>query len=291
MPLRDILLAVVVTAVWGFNFVAIKWGVVEVPPLFLTVLRFVAVIFPAIFFIPRPSSSLRMLALYGVVMGTLQFALLNLALKLGFSASLASLVSQLQTFFTMALAAVFLGERPRLIQIVGAIVGFSGIAVIASTRWTPQEILPFGLSLAATFFLGLSNVIAKASGEERPFSFVVWSCIFAAPPLLALSLIFEDREAIWRVMTEPSATALFSVVYLAWGSTLTGYGLWNVLLQRHPAATVVPFYLLVPIFGILSGVLVLGEDFSGVVVWGALLVFVGLLLNVFGPRFLSAPPA
>jgi O-acetylserine/cysteine efflux transporter len=288
MPLRDILLAIIVTAVWGFNFVILKWGVAEVPPLFLTVLRFVITAIPIIFFVARPSSNIRTLVLYGVLMGALQFGLLNVALKLGFSASLASIVSQLQTFFTMGLAAVFLGDRPNSTQIIGAIIAFAGIALIGLTRWTPQEFLPFVLAVGAAFFLGASNIVAKASAEQNPFSFVIWSSLFAGPPLLALSLLLEDHAQLWATLTHPSWTAIGSIAYLAWGSTFIGYGLWNVLLQRHPAATVAPFYLLVPVFGILSGVLVLGDTFSGLAVWGMALVFVGLLVNVFGPRLRSA---
>jgi O-acetylserine/cysteine efflux transporter len=287
MKPRDILLAVLTTAIWGFNFVSIKWGVDEVPPLFLTVLRFAASAFPALLFVPRPTSRWRMVALYGLVMGAIQFGLLFVAMKLGFSASLSSLVMQLQAFFTMAMGALVLGDRPKPVQIMGALVAFGGVALIATTRWTPQALLPFGLVVAAAFFWGVSNIIAKRSGETRPLSFVVWSSVFAWPPLLLLALLTEDHAAIWNTLTHPSWKAIGSVAYLAWGSTLVGYGLWNVLLGRYRAATVAPFTLLVPIFGILSGVLVLGDEFSGVVVWGAILVFAGLLLNVFGPKLLS----
>jgi O-acetylserine/cysteine efflux transporter len=284
MKPRDILLAILVTAIWGFNFVVIKWGVDEVPPLFLTVLRFAASAFPAILLVPRPSSNMRTVALYGLVMGSIQFGLLFVAMKLGFSASLASLVMQLQAFFTMGLAMMLLGDRPKPVQIIGAIVAFAGVALIATTRWTPQELLPFALVVAAAFFWGVSNIIAKRSGETNALSFVVWASVFAWPPLLLLSLLTENHAAIMNTLTHPSWKAIGSVAYLAWGSTLIGYGLWNVLLGRYRAATVAPFTLLVPIFGILSGVLVLGDDFSGLVVVGSLIVFAGLLLNIFGPR-------
>ena len=284
MPIRDIAIAVLVTAVWGFNFVIIRWGVEEVPPLFLTVLRFAASAFPAIFFVTRPTSRWPTLALYGLTMGSIQFGLLFVAMKLGFSASLSSLVMQLQAFFTMALAAVFLHDRPRPVQIAGAILAFSGVALIATTRWSPQELLPFGLVVAASFFWGVSNIISKRSGETNPIGFVVWSSLFAWPLLLILSLMTEDHAALLNAVTHPSWKAMGAVAYLAFVSTLFGYGIWNVLLKHHRAAVVAPFTLLVPVFGILSGVLVLGEDFSGLVVVGSLIVFAGLLLNVFGPR-------
>jgi O-acetylserine/cysteine efflux transporter len=287
MPIRDILLAVLATAVWGFNFVVIKWGVDEVPPLFLTVLRFAATALPAMLLVARPTSPMRVVALYGLVMGSIQFGLLFVAMKLGFSASLSSLVMQMQAFFTMGLAAWLLNDRPRPVQIAGALVAIAGVALIATTRWTPQAILPFMLVMAAAFFWGLSNIIAKRSGEKKPFSFVIWSSLFATPPLLLLSLLTEDHATILNIISKPSLTVMFTTLYLAWGSTLVGYGLWNLLLSRHAAATVAPFTLLVPIFGIISGVLVLGESVSGLAMAGAALVFAGLLINVFGPKLLS----
>jgi len=134
MPLRDLLLALSIMVVWGVNFVAIRWGVNEVPPLLLTALRYVVAAFPAVFFIRRPKVALGILIGYGLAVGVGQFGLLFAAIKFGMPAGLASLVIQLQAFFTIGLAVAFLGERPKGAQLVGALVAFAGIAVIAVER-------------------------------------------------------------------------------------------------------------------------------------------------------------
>src|SRR4051812_5982269 len=122
MSLRDTLLVLVVVTVWGLNFVAIRWGVDEVPPLLLTALRYVVAALPAIFFVKRPKVALALLVGYGFAVGVGQFGLLFAAIKFGMPAGLASLVLQLQVFFTIALAVLFLGERPRGAQLFGALV-------------------------------------------------------------------------------------------------------------------------------------------------------------------------
>src|SRR3954463_9609914 len=131
MSVRDTLLVLAVVLVWGVNFVAIRWGVDEVPPLLLTALRYVVAAVPAVFFIKRPKVALGILVGYGIAVGVGQFGLLFTAIKFGMPAGLASVVIQLQVFFTIGLAVLFLGERPRGAQFAGALVAFAGIGVIA----------------------------------------------------------------------------------------------------------------------------------------------------------------
>jgi O-acetylserine/cysteine efflux transporter len=287
MPIRDILLALLVTAVWGFNFVVIKWGVDIAPPLFLTALRFLVSALPAVLLFPKPTAKLRHIAAYGILLGMGNFGMLFVAMKLGLPASLASLVIQMQVFFTIGFAALLLKERPSLIQLAGAAIGFAGIGIIAFARWNSVTFLPLLIAVAGSSGWGLANIVTKVSGEKNMLSFTAWSSLFPTLPLFALSALLEDHTAIANVVLNPTWMLVFVVVFNAWVANNLGYGLWNVLLSRHKAATVSPFALLVPVFGILSGVLILGDDFKGLVVLGAVVVFAGLAINVFGPKLFS----
>jgi O-acetylserine/cysteine efflux transporter len=151
------LLAILVTAVWGFNFVVIKVGVAHVPPLLLTGLRFLFAAVPAVFFIKRPGASWRWVVGYGIFIGVLQFGLLFVSIRLGMTAALASVVMQLQVFFTTGFAAVLLGERSKPVQIIGAAIAFSGMGVIAASRWSGPELLPLLLCLLAALSWGIAN--------------------------------------------------------------------------------------------------------------------------------------
>lgn len=83
---------------WGFNFVVIKVGVADMPPLFLTGVRYLFAAVPLVFFLPKPNVPWRHMIVYGMAMGFVQFGLLYPAIKLGLPAGLASLVMQSQAF-------------------------------------------------------------------------------------------------------------------------------------------------------------------------------------------------
>ena len=282
MSPRHIALAVLIAAIWGFNFVVIKVGVAAVPPFMLLVLRFFFAAFPIIFFIARPRVSATWLAAYGLMLALGQFGFMFMAVKLGLPASLTSLVLQLQAFFTMFFAWMMFREVPRWYQGIGAAIAFSGIGFIAAQRWNGPDVLPLLLCVIAAAGWGASNIIAKMAKLQNAFSFTVWSSLWSPLPLLALSLMFEDHAQTAAALIHPTLISVASVVYLAALSTLFGYGAWNFLLTKYNAGTVAPFSLLVPIFGIISGVWVLGESFDRFEVAGALLVIAGLLTSSFG---------
>lgn len=284
MSLRDLLLALAVVTVWGVNFVAIRWGVDEVPPLLLTALRFACAAIPAVFFIRRPKVGFGILVAYGFAIGVLQFGLLFAAIKLGMPAGLSSLVMQLQAFFTIGLAVAFLGERPGPFQLIGAVVAFAGIGAIGLERLEGAALVPLLMTIAAALFWGIGNIITKKAGKIDMLSFVVWSSLVPPIPLFLASLLLEGPAALPQAFGDITWLGASSLVFISYGATLFGYGAWSVLLSRYPANVVAPFTLLVPIAGIGSAALLLGERISGIEVLGSVLVLAGLLLNVFGPR-------
>ena len=286
-----ILLAVMIAAIWGFNFVIIKVGVAAVPPFLLTGLRFLLAAIPAIFFTPRPAVSWKFVVGFGVVISIGQFVFLFLSIYLGLPASLASLVLQLQAFFTMFFAGFALRELPRPMQLIGAAVAFGGIGLIAAERWSGPQALPLVLCVTAAAGWGVSNIIVKLAKPENAFGFVVWASLAATLPLFAMSWGFEDHGQIVGVFIHPTVLGVIAILYLAYVSTLVGITAWNYLLKRYPAGIVAPFSLLVPIFGIASGIIVLGEGFDQFELAGALLVIAGLVIANLGPVFFASKRA
>ena len=284
MTPRDILLALAVVVVWGVNFVAVKWGVAELPPLFLSGLRYLIALIPAIFFVKRPQVSLLLLIAYGMFVGVGQFGFLFTAVKLGMPAGLSSLVLQVQVFFSIGLAVLFLGERPTRSSLVGALVAFAGIGVIAVERLQGAVLVPLLMTLAAAISWSVANLVTKKAGKIDMLSFVVWSCLVPPIPLFLLSLLIEGPASWVSALQNVTWRGGGSLLFTAWISTIFGYGAWSSLFARYPASTVVPFALLVPIVGIGASALLLGERITGLETIGSVLVFIGLLLNVFGPR-------
>ncbi|SEQ25596.1 O-acetylserine/cysteine efflux transporter [Devosia sp. YR412] len=280
MPIRHVLLALLVVAIWGFNFVVIKLSVEALPPILAAALRFLAAALPAVFFIRPPKAPFRLVVLYGLAFGFALYGFLNLALAWGMSAGLSSLVLQTQAFFTMALAFALLGERPSRFQVIGALVAFGGIGVIALERIAATELLPLLMVMLAALSWGAANVLTKKAGKVNAVSFTVWGALVAPLPLLALSLLIEGPATVWSALGNFGWSDAGLIAFLAYPATLLGGAIWAWLLGRHPASVVAPFTLLVPISGLLSGYLVLGEVITPVEILGAMLVIVGLVITV-----------
>ncbi|QOJ24633.1 MAG: EamA family transporter [Gammaproteobacteria bacterium] len=284
MHLQHIALAIAVAVIWGFNFVMIKAGLDELPPILLCALRFFFAAFPAVFFIRRPNIAFRQVAAFGFVMFALQFTLLFFGMAAGATAGLASLLLQVQVFFTILLAVVFLHEKPSVWQIAGAIISFSGIGLVAANLGGDISALGMGLIIAAAASWGAGNLIVKRLGKIDMLALVIWGSFVAWPPLLLVSFIFEqyfwDLEGL-SGLTWRSAAA---ISYNAYPVTLLGFAAWNWLMSHYPAATVAPFSLLVPVFGFASSAMVLGEPIHSWKVMATALIIAGLGINLMAAR-------
>jgi O-acetylserine/cysteine efflux transporter len=289
LPALHLLAALVVVAVWGTNFVVIKWGLEDFPPLTFAALRFTFAVLPAVFFLKRPAVSWRMLATYGVLIGIGQFGVLYIAMTQWISPGMASLVVQTQAFFTIGFAMALAGEKVRGFQ-VGALAlaaaGLGWLMVHVNAEVTP---LGLGLVLIAALSWAGGNTAQRAAGPVNALSFVVWSSLFSAPPLFALALLSEGWPAVSSSIAHADAAAWAAVLWQSVGNTLFGYAVWGWLLTRHPASAVAPLALLVPVFGMGASAVLLGEPLTSWKVTAAVLVLGGLALNTLGPRFAPKP--
>ena len=289
-------LTLFVVVLFGFAFVPIKVAVVEIPPFMLAALRFLLAALAA-FFVRRPDMPWTGIAAYGIAIGVVQFGLLFLGIKLGMPAGLSSLVIQVQVFFTIGLAVAFAGDRFARWNALGALVAAAGIAVLGIYKAAGGESGPLAGFLAvigAAAAWSVGNLIAKRAGADHDvdgFALVVWSSLAAPLPLLAMSLAFEGGVDALRAVAHASWLAWACVVFMAYGATALGFGLWNRLLHLYPTPLIAPFALLIPIAGLASGALFLGERLAAAQVAGAALVLAGLVVNVAGPRLTRASPA
>ena len=285
MTPAHLVLALLVVTVWSTNFVVIKHALKELPPLLFATLRFVVCALPWIFLVPRPAIPMRKIALLGVLQGSGQFGLLFLALRADISAGLAPVVVQSQVFFTILGAAVFLHEPINRLQGVAlgvAAVAFGMIAVQGTLHASETLTLAgLALTLGAGLCWAASNLIARTVGRVNMLHLLVWSSVFAVPALLALSVLVDGAQADLEAIHHASLAAWSAVAWQSFGNTFFGFGVWNWLLVRYPAASVTPVALLVPVLGMLTAAVVTGETFPA---WklsaGALLIF-ALVANTY----------
>lgn len=290
MPRKDVGLAALVICIWGVNFVCANLAMESLPPLFMAALRFTLVAIPAVFFIRPPRMGWRPVALSGLTMGAMQFGLLYTGMHLGMPAGLASLVLQVQSLFTVALAAAVLGERPTRLQVTGILIGIAGMAVVGWQYLLHAPLLPFALTVCAALGWASGNVVTRRHPPRTGFSLVVWSALVPPIPLLVASIVLEGPTAGFSGLAHLSLRSAVGVAFIAYGASMVGYGLWNLLLSRHSAATVSPWSMFVPVVGAITAYFYNGEVPTPMGVLGAAITVTGVLLALgVGNRFLARP--
>jgi O-acetylserine/cysteine efflux transporter len=287
---RDLALTLAIVALLGYTFVPMKIALTEVPPFTLAALRFLFAAVPMVFFIRPPTMPWPYVVAYGFAIGVCQFGLLFLGIKLGMPAGLSSIVIQVQVFFTIGLAILVAGDHLHRHTLVGAAIAAIGMVVLAAYKLASGltgTFVGFSLVVGAAIGWAVGNIIAKRGAGEHGadmFALVVWSSLVPPLPLAILGFAFEGRTAIFTSVASMSALAWGCVLVMSYGATLFGFGSWNALLHRYPTALISPFALLIPVFGIASGSLFLGETLAPVQLAGAALIFIGLVYNVYGLR-------
>lgn len=299
-------LAILVTFIWGVNFTFIAWGLESFPPLMLTALRFFFTAVPLVFFLKPPKFN-RTLLIYAIGTFVMQYAFVFTAMHLGASPGLTALLLQIQIFITVLLAYFILDEAVSRMQIIGMLVGMLGLSVIALNLGGDMPLAGFICILIAAIGWSFGNIASKqasaqaalkttrhgheseitvvspSTGKNRAsalsaLALVVWGGLIACVMLILSSLIFETEA--WQLATfaDASLKSWLSLGFIVYVSTLIGFGLWAHLLGQNTASKVMPFALLVPVFGMITSVLLTGE----VVTWWKMLamtlILSGLLL-------------
>lgn len=287
LPWQHALLALAVATVWGSNFVVIKVALQQMPPLLFGALRFTLAFFPAVFFLKRPQVPWRHLAAYGLLIGVGQFGVIYYAMNGHISPGLTSVVVQTQVVFTILLSVWIDGERVRPFQWVALAMAVAGIGIIAVHVDRTTTTLGLMMILFAALSWAGGNVVAKRSGQINMLSYVVWASMFALPPLYAFSFFVDGWPAIEKGLFHADAYAWGAVLWQSFGNTLFGFVVWGWLLARHPAATIAPTALLVPIVGLASAVWFLGEPLPLWKIGATVLVVGGLAVNILWPRVMA----
>lgn len=276
-------LAVLTSVIWGFAFVTYKFGLESFSPAQLTAMRFLIACLPVVL-VPRPKLPWSTIVLIGLVLFAGQFLLLMMAYALDMPAGLGSVTQQTQAVFTVALAALFLGERPTRRESAGMAVAFAGLILVGLSVGGDLKPAALALAIAAATCWAVGNILIKRTGNTPVFPLMVWCSLVVPWPMLAVSYAVDPQPSLVQAILHASWGSLATVAYLGVPSTLIAYGLWSFLLQRYPAPVVAPFALLSPATGISASVLLLGETFGALRFAGMALILSGLAVIVWPVR-------
>lgn len=284
MSPRHLLLAVLVTTVWGVNFVVIEVGLQDFPPLLFSALRFLVAAVPAAFLLGPPRTPWRYVVAVGLSLGVAKFGLLFVAMDRGAPAGLSSLVLQTQVVFTLLFAVLVLRERPRRVQWLGIAIATAGMVLIILDRGLDAPLAALALVVAAAACWGVSNTVTRHARPPDMLRFMVWVSAVAVVPLLVLSLVTEGAQADVDALQSLDWTGVGAIAYLAFAATLFGFGAWGFLLRQYDASTVAPFSLLVPVVGMAAAWLLRGEAVGLQRALAAALIVTGMACTALRPR-------
>lgn len=297
ISLKDFGLVLIVVILWGLNFIAMKIGLSGFPPFFLVAMRFGFVFFPACLWIKRPKVPLKYLFWYSFFLGVGQYSFMFTALMMGMPAGIASVLLQSQVIFSLILAALLLEEKITSIQVLGIMISVFGVLFLGGVfdQDTTLPFVPFILMILAAISFGTSNVRYrmivdynnKRGETTNSLQILVWSSLFVPIPMFIISFVLETPQVVFLAIRQLQAPALLSLLYMVVLSTLIAYGLWGSLIGKYSSSKIAPFSLLVPLVGVLSGYLVLGESMTQRQIIGIVITVSGLVFTNLGTMIIK----
>lgn len=279
MRLNHLFLALLTVSIWGLNFIAIHYGLKTFPPLLLCAVRFFLAAIPFVFFLPKPKAPWHFIVGYGVFTFAMQFGLLFTGIHLGLSPGLASLVLQVQVFFSMGLAALLFHDRPSKWKIIGALIAFAGLGLVASRVGGGTTLIGFVLMLFSALSWAIGNMFSKKVAAKSPLALVAWGNLIAFPFMVVASLATEGLDVITYSFSNTNVETILSILYIVYMSTTLGYGIWGFLLNCYSTSVVVPYTLLVPVIGLLSSAVFLNEELPAWKIIACVIIMAGLVFN------------
>lgn len=281
MQKKHLVLAVLVTLVWGVNFPLTKLGLRAIDPFVLTGIRFALAALPLVFFIKRPAVGFHYVAAYGLIFGLGMWGVINYGIQVGVSPGIASLIIQLSVFFSMGWGYVLFQEKIRRAQVLGAVLAVTGLGGIIATQHGDHALLGILLIVFSALAWSVGNVIIKQSGVKEIFSFMVWASLFPPIPLWLMVWWLHGSAAFANVGANLDLTAAGSILFQVYLATHFAYWGWNSLLKAYPVSTVAPLSLLIPVFGMTSSMLIIGERISTPNLLSIALIITGLAVGLY----------
>jgi len=282
------LLVLGIMVLWGLNFAVVKVGLLQLPPIFLVASRFLLVAVLLLPFAKRPHGQWGAVFAIAVVLGLLHFSFMFNGLKT-VDAATAAITIQLQVPFAALLAAIFFNDRLGWRRALGMTIAFLGVAVIAGEPRLNGQYLALSFVLTACFIWSVANVMIKRLKDVDGITLNAWMAVFATPMLFAASWIMEDGQI--EALRQADFWAYFAVAYQAVAVVVIGYGCWYWLLQRYQMNQVMSATLLVPFFGVLSGVIFLGESLTVNLIAGGIMTIAGVGVIILRRPRTTAPEA
>ena len=287
MTIVERLLVAGVAVLWGFNFVIMTWGMVDMSAVSMTIWRFALACIPLVFFVKRPNVPMKIVAVYGVFFGGGVWGLVAIAMEMGASVGMTSLMMQLSAFYGLIVAFLIYKEPltpAQKVAIAFFTIGY-GMFIGVSDGELPY-VAGIVLLIAPLIWTGC-NMILRTYKPDNIVRFMVWSSLFVPIPVVILSMIYQTvtiDTIIWQdIISMPSPTEWVCVAFLGYGVTIGSYIVWNGAIVKHGLSSIAPYSLLVPVSGLFFGWLIYDEPMTVNKAVSSGLIIIGLSIQ-FAPN-------
>jgi O-acetylserine/cysteine efflux transporter len=281
MRTNHILVALLITGIFGLNYSAIKLGLGSFDPLLLAGLRFSLCAFPAIFFARKPVCSFKYIALYGVSMSLGLWSVL-LGMHAGLSAGVSALVLQLGAFMTVIVGLFIFKEKITIFNATGFLLALLGLGLIAAITDGSVSMTGMAFALLGTALWVVANTSIKKSGTNQPFLFIIWSSPVSALTMFTIRFVVSGENPLHGVIGNMHPLSIATLLFIAYVATLFGYGIWTMLLSKYALSISAPTYLLVPVFSIFFSHLIFNEPVGSLKIAAAIFIILGVFVNSCG---------
>lgn len=273
---RDTLLAVLVAAVWGFNFVASKLAVNDFPPMFANGLRFLLVLVVLLPFLRPVPGRMRQLITAALTLGVVHFGLLFWGVRLSDGVSAVAIASQLNVPFSTILAIIILKETVGIWRVTGISISFLGVLVLGFDPVIFSYFEGVLMIVAAAFVYAVSAVLMRRLKDVPAVTTQAWVALAGCLGSMLISGLTEGGQ--WQSFETARLSAWAGVAYAGLVSTLIGHGGANYLFRKYEVSMVSPYFLILPLFSVLGGVVVFGEQIGWHILAGGALTIGGVAL-------------
>jgi O-acetylserine/cysteine efflux transporter len=283
MPVRDLALILLICLAWAGNFTAGARGMQHFTPFLFMILRFIILLALLVPFLRRPPPGQwpRLIAVC-LFIGALHFTFLFFAL--GRSGDVSSIAIVQQTYIPMAviMAILLLGERTGWRTLAATVIAFIGVLVIGFDPMVLGQLDVLAITLISALFQALGSIYQRGIKGVGVLSFQAWTAVIALPVLILASVITEQNQ--FEIVRSAEMTDWLNIFYSALIASIVGHGLFFQLVQRHPVSAVMPYLQLTPVFGVIFGILLLGDRPGWRLYIGGVLVILGILIITLRAR-------
>jgi len=278
MKIADVIIAVLVQVLWGVGMTLGKPAVEHFPPLLLMSMVYVVTGACLLRSLGRIRTPFWKMLFLSAIVGPIQAGQTMYGYEL-VPASTAILIIQSQVPFSVLFGWLLAGERPSGARLAGMTLSFIGIVVIAHSPEMVTSLWPLALLVGGSAAWALGQVAARLFSRDSGIVLTAGIALYALPLSLLASALIEHHQ-IEAIQTATERDWITFIIF-AIGAFVLSYCLWYSLLRRYRIDQVIPFNLLMPVVGVCTSVILLGESISIAEFVGGAIVIAGLAFVVF----------